>query len=303
MSEQAKPTTPKRRFWPRRILIVLAVLAVLYCVRLLLLEALQYTEDNDLEKAVDSLVASVALTRTLSDAPFAETLFYRDWSVRQTDALLEYMLSRLALTDQQLERLQRAFSDGVNSSESSLRKIFAGERCQKIRYLETFLSHVRAWNGTVSRASVFYLFYRACGLLELDKLLYLNAMDNYLQASQSPFPERLRLCRAAKNHAEILPRHKIILRVILDRDRDVVTDAKCMACLRCAAAGLSVERLRLANARLPDRLAESMLPDPFTGQPLRYKKLAKGYVVYSVGENGKDDGGDEKKDITFTVER
>ncbi len=41
----------------------------------------------------------------------------------------------------------------------------------------------------------------------------------------------------------------------------------------------------------------------FDGQPLRYKKLAKGYVVYSVGEDGKDDGGDEKKDITFTVER
>jgi hypothetical protein len=26
-------------------------------------------------------------------------------------------------------------------------------------------------------------------------------------------------------------------------------------------------------------------------------------VVYSVGEDGRDDGGDEKKDITFTVER
>jgi len=25
--------------------------------------------------------------------------------------------------------------------------------------------------------------------------------------------------------------------------------------------------------------------------------------VYSVGEDGRDDGGDEKKDITFTVER
>jgi hypothetical protein len=43
--------------------------------------------------------------------------------------------------------------------------------------------------------------------------------------------------------------------------------------------------------------------DPFDGQPLRYKKLPKGYVVYSNGEDGKDDGGDEKKDITFTVER
>jgi hypothetical protein len=31
--------------------------------------------------------------------------------------------------------------------------------------------------------------------------------------------------------------------------------------------------------------------------------LVKGYVIYSVCKDGKDDGGDEKKDITFTVER
>jgi hypothetical protein len=50
--------------------------------------------------------------------------------------------------------------------------------------------------------------------------------------------------------------------------------------------------------------------DPFDGHSLRYKKLAKGYVVYSVGEDGKDDGGVEPRggygpgtDLTFIVER
>jgi hypothetical protein len=53
--------------------------------------------------------------------------------------------------------------------------------------------------------------------------------------------------------------------------------------------------------------------DPFDGKPLRYKKLAKGYVVYSIGEDEVDNGGTEKNskgvsyvegtDITFTVER
>ena len=73
---------------------------------------------------------------------------------------------------------------------------------------------------------------------------------------------------------------------------------------------LAVERYRVAHSNLPNKLDElvtayfAAVPiDPFDGQPLRYKKLAKGYVVYSVGEDGKDDGGDEKKDITFTVER
>jgi hypothetical protein len=54
--------------------------------------------------------------------------------------------------------------------------------------------------------------------------------------------------------------------------------------------------------------------DPFEGGPLRYRRLSKGYVLYSVDRDGHDDGGREKPerrkssdqtsyDITFTVER
>jgi hypothetical protein len=72
----------------------------------------------------------------------------------------------------------------------------------------------------------------------------------------------------------------------------------------------AVERYDLAHSSLPDKLDKlgsvflSTVPtDPFDGGQLKYRKLAKGYVVYSVGEDGVDDDGDEKKDITFTVER
>ena len=57
-----------------------------------------------------------------------------------------------------------------------------------------------------------------------------------------------------------------------------------------------------------------MPTDPFDGAPLRYRRFAKGYVIYSIGSDGHDDGGREKPidwkstnkttyDITFTVER
>jgi hypothetical protein len=44
---------------------------------------------------------------------------------------------------------------------------------------------------------------------------------------------------------------------------------------------------------------------------LRYKRLEKGYTIYSIGEDGEDNGGvskskvqkDEKFDLPFTVER
>jgi hypothetical protein len=52
--------------------------------------------------------------------------------------------------------------------------------------------------------------------------------------------------------------------------------------------------------------------DSFDDQPLRYRKLARGYLVYSIGSDLKDDGGKEKPagasgiegyDITFRIER
>lgn len=39
--------------------------------------------------------------------------------------------------------------------------------------------------------------------------------------------------------------------------------------------------------------------DPFSGKPLLYRMGAEGFVLYSVGENGKDDGGsDDEETIT-----
>lgn len=86
--------------------------------------------------------------------------------------------------------------------------------------------------------------------------------------------------------------------------------ARTSAQVTAVISGLAIERHRLSNGRAPDGLnklvptyLDTVPRDPFDGQPLRYKKLVKGYVVYSIGEDGVDDGGYEKKDITFTVER
>ena len=77
-----------------------------------------------------------------------------------------------------------------------------------------------------------------------------------------------------------------------------------IARLRACVTALAVERYRLAKGKLPDGLGdlvgeylESVPADPFTGQMLKYKKLQQGYVVYSVGKDGKDDGGVEQEGL------
>ena len=57
---------------------------------------------------------------------------------------------------------------------------------------------------------------------------------------------------------------------------------------RRAQAGEDVSQLRLEDIKLPDPYTT----DPFNNLPLRLKKTADGWVVYSVGTNLKDDGGE-----------
>jgi len=100
----------------------------------------------------------------------------------------------------------------------------------------------------------------------------------------------------------------------------LLLEADTVAQVRVTRTALAIERWRLAhNGNVPNSLAElvpdflpSVTIDPFDGQQLRYKKLARGYVIYSIGRDFTDDGGKEKPadakesdhyDITFTVER
>lgn len=77
--------------------------------------------------------------------------------------------------------------------------------------------------------------------------------------------------------------------------------ARTQASLRNAQVGLALGRYALAHTGLPDSL-EALVPDfldrvpldPFDDQPLRYRRVGEGFVVYAVGENMVDDGGVRK---------
>jgi hypothetical protein len=66
-----------------------------------------------------------------------------------------------------------------------------------------------------------------------------------------------------------------------------------------AALACALERCRLADGKFPETL-DALAPrfigklphDVISGQPLRYRREGEGYVLYSVGWNEKDDGGE-----------
>ena len=74
--------------------------------------------------------------------------------------------------------------------------------------------------------------------------------------------------------------------------------SRIQAALRCEATALAAERYRREHGAWPQSLdllspdlIASVPNDPFTGDPLIYRRLPDSVVIYSVGLDGKDDGG------------
>lgn len=97
-----------------------------------------------------------------------------------------------------------------------------------------------------------------------------------------------------------LPRTQMFVKIFMPSlARTVVLNTKISTQLDCAITALAAERFRLAEGHLPgtlEQLVPAYLPsvpvDPFDRKPLKVARTEQGIVIYSVDENGIDDGGD-----------
>ena len=305
--------------------------------RLLLLESMLRAENQEKELAVESILANVMLSKSLEVPPLLLSHFVRMACDGLIDYGLQRALTRCPFEDQQLQLLSRSLLD--NEATDAAAKCAVSERCWCVATFATkrSLGALRSagdWERLVANVAFGdekppmygwrFLLYRLSGSLDMDELACLRFQDDYLSASQLPLPERWQRIKQLEDQLRGFPRwHPYTRAMIFGWNKEprfgnpIRQDARRIARLRNAAVACACERYRLRNDSLPENLTELVptylgeIPaDPFDGQPLRYKKLAKGYTVYSVGEDNKDDGGVEPKqgylpgtDITFTVER
>jgi hypothetical protein len=133
---------------------------------------------------------------------------------------------------------------------------------------------------------------------------YLDMMGEAIAACDVPLPARL--AEGEKIEQEIerikkLPlgqkRTRLFSMLLVPGLTSVFTmDAYCMALSRAAQVAVEIEKHRLGAGQYPDtmktlaeKLGEAAI-DPHSGKPLLYNRTDKGYLVWSVGPNGKDDG-------------
>jgi len=289
--------------------------------RLLMLEALLYAENGKPEQVVDSIKSMVGLARSLSKEPILLSQLVRIAMGNRTLTALENVLNKVEFSDDQLSEL----SDVLGELEDPLAMSggFVGERCSVIYFYQNCM-HDRALCMALDVSYPKMFIYTLSGCKDSDMIKYLDMMAEYIKICQLPFEQRykaLSLNHKRAVHEHISEAHTILHLFGRIGSRPIIVEAGLIGKLRAPRLGLAIERYRLSKGRLPDALAElipeflSAVPlDPFDGNPIRYKKLEKGYVVYSIGEDGRDDNGKEKPkdktsankrayDLTFIVER
>jgi len=125
-----------------------------------------------------------------------------------------------------------------------------------------------------------------------DHAAYLQIMSKSTRLLQSPY-----VPRESQEYKEIerLTGHNFVS----DKLAPMVWGIQWFYCRTTAAvrmtrAGLALLQYRQAHGAWPqslDALDLKKVIDPFSQQPLRYRAEGEGFLVYSVGEDQKDDGG------------
>ncbi len=304
-------------------------------------EARFAAETSDPARATTALLASLRAARTLEEEPLLISYLVRIAGNAIAMGASEDVLSRIGIDEGQLDGLQQAFA--LAESPGHLSRAFIGERCLMWSAIKTpgallgaspgaSANNQRALEKVVLAAAA--QLYEVSGLKRRDMGFYFDRIDELIEAGERPreeMPARnehfdAELARLARPRLGISLRP--ISRMTLPAFSHVLgKEMRSVATLRCARTAMAIERWRVAHADTLPASLDALVPryltavpiDPMDGKPVKFRPLAKGYVVYSIGEDGHDDGGLEfgqrpkdksgnavppgRFDYTFTVGR
>lgn len=288
---------------------------------LLNLEAILRAENGQTASSIDSVRSGFGFARSLAKEPSMISQFVRVACDGLTLSALERIMNRSELTDEQLIELTERLDKVERSSDLS--RAFIGERCMGLDFFTApGTVGVGFLDGMPPRPIL--TLCQAVGLIDADAVIYLDLMNDYLEANLLPYHERQEAVDVVTDTLESTSQIHIFVHSLMPALSRVTTiELRTIAHLRAARVGLVIQRYRLAAGMLPDTLAD-LVPaylgdvpkDPFDGNELRYEKRDAGFVIYSVGEDLSDDGGVERPprnkrrgqnqpnwDVTFIVER
>jgi hypothetical protein len=292
---------------------------------LLQLEAFVAAEQGDADAAILSIMRILSAANAARSEPTFIAMLTASSIDRIAFGSTERLLNCGALTDGQLQQLSAAFA--ATDDPLGLWRALAGERAMLILTLadpkKVMAQADSANENTKFGNSMAAALLEILGILDREMRFLIDAFERNLPLSRLPDPDRFLTHDEWDRIEQDSKKGYYLLSGLLlpSLSRTVVRDCENRARARIIQTVFAIERFRMSHGgKLPPNLV-SLVPefsadvsmDPFDGQSLRFRPTPAGYVVYSIGADGRDDSGAVRvnkkrrqsaaEDITLFVER
>jgi tRNA A-37 threonylcarbamoyl transferase component Bud32 len=263
--------------------------------RLLLCDGLLRASERDTTGAMQSVRCILHCARIIGDEPMMISQLVRVSVVRLALSGTQRILSEGEADESEVARIQ-----GLLADESEHRYLVIGARGER-GGMHWLLSALAGGDLSPQKLAEYCLPEARAQFASLKTVPQMRAMDartlremsRWVEIAGRPLAEQQRLAAEwddaqASSHNVLLPRASAI----------TASHIQFQAELRSALAALAAERHRLAHGDWPRNLGDlvpqylKQVPeDPYTGQPLRFRRLTDGAVIYSVGSDRVDNEG------------
>ena len=290
--------------------------AALHAVaRLGIADALDCLESGDRAEALTSIERLLNVVRILDDDPVRQSQEYRVELLNETVLLVERYLGQGTGSDAELEQLQRWLESHTHSTRN--RASLRGQRWLMHQWMTKLRSGRETVDPLVLQALMpepeedsllsWWAKPRLAVLAAGEHPLLLDTLNRMVAIDRLPLKDQpvaeMTFRRDLDRRPIVLPVGLIEQRLMLGaKARDALCGARTMHAL------LAVERYRLKHGKWPARLddcvpayLEAVPQDPMAERPIAYRVTAEGVMAYCVGNDGKDNGGDEHEDLIYRL--
>ncbi|HLJ91840.1 MAG TPA: hypothetical protein VKU02_01475 [Gemmataceae bacterium] len=263
-------------------------------------DAMLRAQLGDVDGALESCRAGVNAGRSLGEEPFLISQLVRMAIRAIIHRSIERTLAQGEPSQAALEALQRLLEE--DEPEPLLLYGSRGERALMDKFI------VAGQSGQMTHAELTkamaalglpgnelgVLFF--VGTARHNRIALLEFESRMVELAKLSGPKQSEQLQPLERSAKDLP---FITRLLVPAFAKVAeAHHRTLAELRCDIVALAAERYRRSHGDWPTALAE-LLPedlkqipaDPFDDQPLRYRRLTDGVVIYSIGLDRQDNGG------------
>lgn len=270
----------------------------------LALEAVAAGQRGDGAHATKSLKAMARTNRSL-DKPklfLITQLTQFSIAVLVTDAA-EEVFAVCEPPDAALRELQQALEP--DGDIRAIREVAAAEcvgHMDTIRGIYSGKQNIAQFAGLTNAAAPNLPLHLAPGMREHDIAAMMRLTSDWLNVLEQPTSGVAMIQQSQLLEAQVaaLPRTCVVTRLLMpSMSRAIMLLLRGVASSRATMVAIAAERYRMRHGDWPAALGDlapeflaELQVDPFTNEPLKYVRDARGIVVYSVGEDGVDSSGE-----------